>query len=219
MNYFTHGRRFLDTPYFLAGTAVPDWLGGVDRKVRVPRKRAEQYVQHADPVVAMVAQGIVQHHHDDAWFHKNRAFNEMCLQFAKDIRAIIPDDRGFRPRFLAHILVELLLDAQLIAHTPGDIDRYYQVMEELDASDVERAVNLMTTRATDALADRITLFCERRFLYDYADDETLLRRLNNVMQRVKLALLPDSLLRLFPTARREVARRQMELLDERLTTD
>ena len=33
MNYFAHGVRFLEDPYFLAGTAVPDWLSVVDRRV------------------------------------------------------------------------------------------------------------------------------------------------------------------------------------------
>ena len=48
MNYFAHGHRFVDDPYFLAGTAVPDWLSVVDRKVRV---RAAQ--RDASPTTPM----------------------------------------------------------------------------------------------------------------------------------------------------------------------
>ena len=29
MNYFAHAIRFLDDPYFLSGTALPDWLSVV----------------------------------------------------------------------------------------------------------------------------------------------------------------------------------------------
>ena len=32
MNYFAHALPFLDQPYFMAGTAVPDWLTVVDRQ-------------------------------------------------------------------------------------------------------------------------------------------------------------------------------------------
>ena len=41
MNYFTHALPFLDgDPYFLAGTAVPDWMSVADRQVRVRAKLA-----------------------------------------------------------------------------------------------------------------------------------------------------------------------------------
>ena len=35
MNYLAHGFRFTDEPYFLAGTAAPDWLSVIDRKMRL----------------------------------------------------------------------------------------------------------------------------------------------------------------------------------------
>jgi hypothetical protein len=41
MNYFAHARPFLDQPYFMAGTGVPDWLTVVDRRVRLRAKHAE----------------------------------------------------------------------------------------------------------------------------------------------------------------------------------
>ena len=40
MNYFAHGYAFLDDPYFLAGTAVPDWLSVIDRRMRARSKLA-----------------------------------------------------------------------------------------------------------------------------------------------------------------------------------
>src|SRR5436305_361121 len=105
MNYFAHGRHFLDDPYFLAGTAVPDWLNVVDRRVRVRSKHASLHTGSSDPLVARVAAGIVQHCHDDDWFHRTRAFAELSLEFCQMLRAILPEDDGFRPHFVGHILV------------------------------------------------------------------------------------------------------------------
>ena len=65
MNYFAHGRHFIDDPYFLAGTAVPDWLSVADRRVRVRARQAEQHVASDDPRVSRIAAGIVQHCRDD----------------------------------------------------------------------------------------------------------------------------------------------------------
>ena len=53
MNYFAHAYRFLDDPYFAAGTGVPDWLAVADRNVRVRQKHAEPLTEDPDviPVV------------------------------------------------------------------------------------------------------------------------------------------------------------------------
>jgi hypothetical protein len=49
MNYFAHGIRFLDRPWFLAGTATPDWLSVADRKVRLREKFLVPNLDHPDP--------------------------------------------------------------------------------------------------------------------------------------------------------------------------
>jgi hypothetical protein len=49
-------------------------------------------------------------------------------------------------------------------------------------------------------------------LWDYADDGKLWRRLNQVMRRVGLPPLPESIRDLLPEARRLVASRAVELL-------
>lgn len=212
MNYFAHGRRYTDDPYFLAGTAVPDWLSVVDRKVRARRRNAVRFVEDDDPRVAALARGVVQHHHDDQWFHQTRAFAELNLEFTVAIRDRLGTEAGFRPSFLGHILVEILLDAVLIEAEPARLDAYYAAMNRLDPQLVGAAVNRMATRTTPLLAALVPRFSAERFLYDYRDDAKLLWRLNHVMRRVKLPQLPVSLGEYFPEARRRVAERQSELL-------
>lgn len=217
MNYFAHGLAHIDQPYFLAGTAVPDWLSVVDRKVRARAKGAKLLVDDGDPQVAAVAAGIVRHHYDDDWFHQTRAFAELTWHFTVKIRDTLQNsegasDDGLRPSFLGHILVELLLDAVLIEESPGKLDEYYGALESVDAMVVEKTVNRIAARRTDRLHEFIGLFRTHRFLFDYANDEKLLFRLNQVMQRVKLAVLPADLLQLFPEFRKVVRNRRAELL-------
>src|SRR6185436_16821304 len=118
MNYFAHGRNYTHDPYFLAGTAIPDWLSIVDRQVRATARRAKELVDDPEPRVAALARGVMQHHADDDWFHQTPAFHELNVTFTGRMRAILPEDDGFRPAFLGHILVELLLDAVLIQQQP-----------------------------------------------------------------------------------------------------
>ena len=215
MNYFAHGREHIDSPYFLAGTAVPDWLNVVNRKANARERLAAEFVDHEDPQVAAVARGIVQHHQDDAWFHAARAFSDLSMEFTITIRDLLPRDDGFRPSFLGHILVELLLDAALIEDDPPHLDRYYAAMESFDAQFVGAAVNRMVTRPVDGLSSFIPKFTRSRFLCDYLDNDSLLRRVNNVMDRVKLPQLPTGFVEFFPAARSRVKDRKTELLTYR----
>ena len=132
MNYFAHACPFLGDPYFMAGTCVPDWLTVVDRRVRVKRLRAEPLAGDADRQTALVAGGIVQHLRDDARFHETRAFAELALQLTVAARDRLGAEAGFRPSFLGHILVEVLLDASLIADDPQRLETYYREIQSVD---------------------------------------------------------------------------------------
>ena len=212
MNYFAHGCECLDNPYFLAGTAVPDWLSVVDRRVRVRPRSAELFVADPDPRVSSIACGIGQHHSDDAWFHETPAFAELSLEFCLRLRDLLAPDDGFRPHFVGHILVEMLLDAALIAHRPQRLDQYYAALSTLDPRVVQVAVNRMATCETDRLEPFVPLFVQERFLWDYADDARLLRRLNQVMRRVNLPQLPERTTRFLASAREIVSRRISDLI-------
>jgi hypothetical protein len=133
---------------------------------------------------------------------------ELCLRF----RQALPADEGFRPHFLGHILVEILLDGALIADSPESLDAYYQALEKVDGRCVEDAVNRMAARPTHDLGTFIPLFSRERFLSDYADDGKLLFRLNQVMRRVRLPLLPAGIADLLAACRPLVDARKDELL-------
>jgi hypothetical protein len=212
MNYLAHGHRFLDRPYFVAGTALPDWMNVVNRRHRVRAKQARTFVDASDPRHAEFARGILQHHHDDDWFHRTPVFAELSLRFAKQLRDLLAGDAGQRPGFVGHIVVEILLDAVLAENQPEVLDQYYLSLARVEPPVVAGAVSAMTGLDAANLALFIPRFLQARFLYDYADDAKLLFRMNQVMGRVGLARLPDSLLRdWLPSVRHCVRLRHEEL--------
>ncbi len=212
MNYFAHGYQFIEDPYFLSGTAVPDWLAVIDRRVRARARLARSWTADPDTQLAAVAAGVVRHHEDDAWFHRTRAFAELSLTLTVEVRELLAGESGFRPSFLGHILVEVLLDSTLIAQDVRRLDQYYRALESIDPAAVTRAVQRMSTGLAPTLEKLISLFCAERFLYDYLDDAKLLARLNRVMKRVKLPALPPAFLTFLPRARAHVNGRCTELL-------
>ncbi|MCR9117153.1 MAG: hypothetical protein NXI22_09445 [bacterium] len=213
MNYFAHSRRFLESPYFIAGVSAPDWLSAVHRKSRLRSRNAIPFVDHADTSIANFARGVLQHLHDDDWFHSTRAFAELSLNFTVAIRDLLVNDDGMRPSFLGHILVELILDDVLIQEDPERLTDYYNRLGELDPATIGAVIDSIATRPAPKIPELLPRFIETRFLADYATDRLLWKRLNNVMTRVGLPQLPESLQQLFPDFRTAVSSRREELLD------
>lgn len=212
MNYFAHGCRFLADPWFLAGTAVPDWLNVVDRSVRIRSRRAVERLHDPDPRVAALARGIAQHHHDDGWFHATRAFAEISGLLTVAIRARLPLEHPAPAWFLGHIVTELLLDDALIRLDPPRLDRYYATLADLDPNAVEAAVADVAGKPVAGFARLFAAFGKWRFLSDYAEDGTLKDRLDDIMRRVGLIPLPAAVAEAFPAARQDIAARLGELL-------
>lgn len=216
MNYFAHGRDFLDDPYFLAGTALPDWLSVVDRRAMLRPANLEPHLGSDDPQLERLVRGILQHQQDDARFHATPGFAQLSLEFCRTLRSLLPEDAGFRPHFVGHILVEILLDAVLIARAPEQLASYYQAVQSVEPSTIAAYAERLTGRELPALAHFLTLFVHERFLGDYLDDYQLLFRLNQVMRRVRLAPLPEPVRQMLPAARELVTRRADELLPGRV---
>jgi hypothetical protein len=212
VNYFAHALPYLDRPYLLAGTGAPDWLTVADRPVRLRTKHVEPFCRDPDPEIAAVAGGVLQHLQDDARFHASRAFAETSLAMTVMVREALEGETGMRPAFLGHLLVEVLLDAALIADDPDRLTEYYRILDAVDPIRVESAVNRMALRSTRRLAPMIVLFLHERILWNYLDDAKLGPRLNQVMRRVRLEPLPGCFFDVLPAARHLVATRRDALL-------
>jgi hypothetical protein len=218
MNYLAHAMNCLDDPYQVAGAATPDWLGMTRPRLRCRSRQAAPFVDADDPRLASYARGVMRHHADDDWFHETGAFGDLSMELARQVRWATGDCDGMRPGFLGHILVELLLDAALIAEDRRGVDAYYAALERVDAEFVAAAIGRMSDCDASGVAGLITRFVEIRFLYDYLEDDTLLFRLNQVMRRVKLPELPARMLEILPGARKLVAEQRAALLTPRAET-
>src|SRR5690348_16960125 len=142
MNYFAHGLRFTDRPYFLAGTALPDWLSVVDRRVRLRGRQVRPFAEGPQSPESELAAGVLQHLDDDAWFHKTAAFAIASAEITVLLRGALSSDEGHRPAFLGHILTEILLDALLIQRDPKRLAAYYEALASVDAAAVEEMTKI-----------------------------------------------------------------------------
>ena len=213
MNYLAHGFRFLDDPLFVAGTAVPDWL-----RVAAPRVRARPRLVQAgikgceDPPFLRLSSGIMQHHADDDAFHSSVEFQDLCESLFVLFRRLMPDRYDHRPGLLGHIVTELLLDNELARRDPTLLPRYYETLETVDSGWVQESVNIIVWRPASRLAEFIDIFCDIQFLYDYADNDRLLMRLNQVLKRAQLEELDTGVFSIFDHGRQMLEQRTGKLL-------
>ncbi len=201
MNYFAHGCGLVDQPYCLVGTLLPDWLRVIDRSLRVKRKQALPFLTDPDRALADLAAGIVRHHEDDDRFHRGRVFQQLLWELTVQIRNQLDQDSGHRPHFLAHLLIELLLDAALIESEPARLAQYYAAVAEVDARQLALHLQRMRRYPFPDLKPWLDRFCGERFLYDYLDDGKLLYRVNRVLVRVTLPPVPSSFVSMVPQLR------------------
>lgn len=212
MNCFAHAIPFLDEPTLVVGCCVPDWLSATDRKCRVHEQSAAKFVTDRDPFVANVARGIIQHHQDDVWFHQTSIFQQLCRNFTTSLRDVLQGNVGHRPLLLGHVLIELLLDGWLIRQYPGTLERYYDCLQAVSVEQLQDVVNLMSTKPTPHLSRYFAFYADAQFLFDFTDDEKLLRHVNAILKRVRQDPLTDSILPWFSHARTQVYRSADELL-------
>jgi hypothetical protein len=212
MNFLSHALPYRNRPVVAVATGTPDWLSLIDRKIRARRRGLLPHLDSPNPMVREVATGILAHIDDDQWFHTTESFVELNLFLAMQLREILPGDEGFRPMFVGHILIEVMLDGFWIAEDRSHAELYYESIEALDAVEFERAVNVITGKPTDQLVGVMARYVEAKFLYDYLDPTKLLFRLNQVMSRVGLALLPDSMVPWIEKAEAQVRSRRERLL-------
>jgi hypothetical protein len=205
VNYLAHGRDLLERPYALAGAALPDWLKIAERRARVDPAR----IAPRDDVGAEIAAGVRAHHDDDARFHACAAFTSCTDAVTADVRARFA---GLRASVLAHVLVEMLLDAWLEQRTPGMVDRYYAALAHVDARVLADVVAPWLRAPAPRLPAVVDFFRKARFVEGYEHDHAVAARLAGISRRVGMGDLPDAFVDVVTAARPLVAARAADML-------
>jgi len=216
VNYLSHAYRFFDNPSFIAGVAMPDWLRVVGREYRARRVQAVRCLtcpEWQDPDAISFLHGVIQHHDDDQRFHTTEVFVLLNAKLSVELRAIYGPESSIRSHFLAHIIIELLLDSVLSQTHESIMDRYYDAIRALDGEQVAGWAERITGKTVPSLAGWIERFCQERFLQDYQSNERLLFRLNQVLRRVKLDPIGSETLPWIASARRDVQEHGQSLLE------
>ncbi len=217
MNYLSHARHHLDQPHALVGTSLPDWLRLLGREYRLdPRRLPAEATGDEGALWA----GVRRHFHDDEWFHRHPQFVGLTNEITREIRRThphpigAPKPRHVRASFLAHVMLELLLDSWLAQRIPDALDRYYDCLTKVDGEVLLKWVAPQLDVHPTRLPDVVAGVQRHPFLRSYGDDREVVDRLTQVAGRVRLPALPDSMVAVVSWARERVAAGAPELLSD-----
>ena len=113
---------------------------------------------------------------------------------------------------MAHVLVEVLLDAALLEEDPTRLDRYFGALGRLDPAEVERLAGRLTPAPPIGLGDLFAGFVRARFVADYLTDAGVAKRLDQTFARTRQAAIGPVLTPLLPALREVVRGRAADLV-------
>ena len=138
----------------------------------------------------------------------------MNMVMAVEYREKFGNSQTMRASLIGHIVIEMLLDAWLESKYPGSMESMYVWLAKLDAEKIQQSINQFATKPTDKLAPEIGRFLKVRYLFDYLKDEGVRYRMNKVLGRLKLDLMPKESIDWIGKKRQLIYEQAPELLRE-----
>lgn len=185
MNHLSHHEAALRAapdagPEFFLGNLLPDLIAtGGDGRIRA-----------VEPAGDDLTRGVRLHLWSDRGFHGAEEFKTATAAASAALRAEPFETPPVRLFFVAHVFVELALDAAVLRARPDAADDLYRRLAGVDPEAVaERAARWLRPEAVAhglALANTVRRFVAARYLYDYARPDGLAEGIYRIGRRVGL---------------------------------
>lgn len=175
--YFSQAK---DSPYYTLGSILPDLL-----RMHNSTWRVTLHIQSDtdEPQLNELLKGWQLHLETDRLFHNSDFFQQHSHGLRQHLRTILSRE-PFRPFFLAHISLELLLDHLLIRSNRVDTTRFYAHLEQCEPEILDRFFYAAGIHDYAPFYTFYDNFCEIRYVNDYGKLSSLSYAINQIGKRV-----------------------------------
>lgn len=184
MNFFAHYwlDRQQEDPEYTLGLILPDLLRIPHRAYRLPI--GFQLQKNSSASSQRLFEACQRHFEIDGLWHNAPVFEQYKKKLI-DVLLRFDFEAVNRPRFLAHLLLELDLDRLLIAKHPDELDRCYDLMETAKRSAVKDLLQQLEwpEQIQNDFLQFLQQFLQDRWLHRYVEDEAFLSLLSRVYRR------------------------------------
>ncbi len=192
LNFLAHFYfdRRKDDPHFNFGLLLPDLVRNFEpgTKLRLSGATFNGNVEQS------LFEGSLQHVESDKIFHSWEGFNEMMLIVTDAIRGA--DGNIKKDWFVAHILVELVMDHFLLLKQPDLAKRLYTDFEMLDMVHVQSFLARNHLPNFEQFDTGMGHFMHVRYLEKYHETASIIYALGRICTKVKLTPFTDSQVKL-----------------------
>ena len=183
MNYLSHqyiARQIhpikSTSPLFFAGNLLPDFLAvSGDGRLR-------SVGEHKGPL----AEGVQLHLTTDNRFHSLAAFHEAQKKANDLLLTMAWETAPRRLFFVAHVLTEIALDAELLKQFPELLDDLYQTLSDSLSGGLVAETEVLLGNSAPSLELTVRRFLENQFLRDYATPGGCTNAVVRVCRRAKI---------------------------------
>ena len=176
-------------PYLVLGMMLPDMTKNHRKNWNLhPKKHLRKFEN--DAILMSISRGWELHLETDRRFHSSSFFSRHSVELRKQIATVFTGP-PFRPFFLAHVALELLLDSLLIIQQKVDTGKFYAQLSACPEDDIIRFLELNGIVEAASFAGWYRQFIDSAYLYSYASPDGLSHALDRIGRRVWQAPVPE----------------------------
>ncbi len=190
MNFVSH--YFLDqarssSSHFFFGVITPDLVGVFDRRIKLkPHSLPPIEADHVSMGELSFYKGVLRHFEVDAVFHTSVFFNRETKLLQEELREYFDEETLPRSYFIAHILLELLLDKVLIEAHPEVLPTFYQHLLNIPSLQQLELTEWVCRAKMHRYQAYLMRFQERQYLYDYRDWRHILSIMRRILDNLRI---------------------------------
>jgi len=183
MNFLSHFYFDRDNrdPERVIGIVLPDLVKNAKKEWSLRPEKQEAF--YDDDTLSNIFWGWKRHIEVDNYFHSSDFFCQHT-QNIKNLISPILDSSPVRPSFVAHIALELMLDALLLTESKVEAEDFYSLLSEVDRDALECFLELNSVYDTDKFFKFLDEFIEASYLNSYREAKNIMYALNRICMRI-----------------------------------
>lgn len=189
MNFLSH--FFFDSkggnPYYNLGLILPDLMGMFRRGWKIPESEPPETLSVSS---LEIYRGLNTHHSADAFFHNSKFFKKYTRQLKRELtRNGIQNPH--KPFFIAHVMLEVLIDRNLIKQDERLPEHFYKDLDFITKDSLVTFFN-ETDKWPEGFWDLFQKFRTERYAYAYLDPKKVIYTLNRILDRARQPVIEES---------------------------
>jgi len=190
VNYISH--YFIDgidgMPYYNLGLILPDLAGIYDRHLKLLDPVTHRELTKTDQELYA---GILKHHELDSVFHQSEYFIRFTSLLKKYFTQFNYTHQKNRQHFIAHVLLELIIDLVIIKREERILDRFYFEIDKVVKDDFIHFFLGLDIKYIIGFYDFVDRFRTKRYLLNFTSSDAVVFVLQKIQERVGLEVVTN----------------------------